>query len=94
MGCFTWGDYWASERTFQTLIQVAGRAGRGEQPGQVIIQTYTPEHPVIEAVQRQDYEAFAIQELEQRQALSYPPYGQLILLRLSSPDPTTVQQTR
>ena len=91
-GLLYMGDYWASERTFQTLTQVAGRAGRGDQPGQVIIQTYTPEHPVIEAVQRQNYEAFAIQELAQRQALSYPPYGQLILLRLSSPNPTAVQQ--
>ncbi|MCG8362413.1 MAG: primosomal protein N' [Pseudanabaenales cyanobacterium] len=92
-GLLYMGDYWASERTFQTLTQVAGRAGRGDQPGQVIIQTYTPEHPVIEAVKRQDYEAFAIQELEQRQALNYPPYGQLILLRLSSPNPTAVKQT-
>ncbi len=92
-GLLYMGDYWASERTFQTLTQVAGRAGRGDQPGQAIIQTYTPEHPVIEAVQRQNYETFAAQELEQREALSYPPYGQLILLRLSSPNPTTVQQT-
>jgi len=84
-------DYRASERAFQTLTQVAGRAGRGEDPGRVIIQTYTPEHPVIEAVQRHDYQSFIQTELEQRQALNYPPYGRLILLRLSSLDPIQVQ---
>ncbi len=84
-------DYRASERAFQTLTQVAGRAGRGEDPGRVIIQTYTPEHPVIEAVQHHDYQSFIQTELEQRQALNYPPYGRLILLRLSSLDPIHVQ---
>ncbi|NET31062.1 MAG: primosomal protein N' [Cyanothece sp. SIO1E1] len=87
------GDYRASERAFQTLTQVAGRCGRGDDPGQVIIQTYTPEHPVIEAVQTHAYESFMTTELQQRQALNYPPYGQLILLRLSSPDPVAVQKT-
>ncbi|MDF5717035.1 MAG: primosomal protein N' [Rhizonema sp. NSF051] len=77
-------DYRASERAFQTLTQVAGRAGRGDDPGRVIIQTYTPEHPVIEAVKHHDYQSFTQAELEQRQALNYPPYGRLILLRLSS----------
>ena len=84
-------DYRASERAFQTLTQVAGRAGRGEDPGRVIIQTYTPEHPVIEAVRYHDYQSFIQAELEQRQALNYPPYGRLILLRLSSLDPIQVQ---
>jgi primosomal protein N' (replication factor Y) len=84
-------DYRASERAFQTLAQVAGRAGRGEEPGRVIVQTYTPEHPVIETVQNHDYESFTNTELEQRQALNYPPYGRLILLRLSSFDPIEVQ---
>jgi primosomal protein N' (replication factor Y) len=86
-------DYWTSERAFQTLTQVAGRAGRGDQPGQVILQTYSPDHPVITAVQRQDYPAFAAAELEQRLGQHYPPYGRLILLRLSSPDADTVRQT-
>ncbi|MTJ10863.1 MULTISPECIES: primosomal protein N' [unclassified Anabaena] len=86
-------DYRANERTFQTLTQVAGRAGRGEDPGRVIVQTYTPEHPVIEAVQKHDYQSFSDAELTERQTLNYPPYGRLILLRLSSLDPIQVQNT-
>ncbi|MBD2018921.1 primosomal protein N', partial [Leptolyngbya sp. FACHB-36] len=85
-------DYRASERTFQTLTQVAGRCGRGDEPGQVILQTYSPEHPVIQAVQRQQYEAFVDAELQQRASLNYPPYGQLILLRFSSPNAIAVQK--
>lgn len=85
-------DYRASERTFQTLTQVAGRCGRGDDPGRVILQTYSPEHPVIQAVQRQDYAAFVQTELEHRQSLHYPPCGRLILFRFSSPDPIAVQK--
>ncbi|MTJ46647.1 primosomal protein N' [Dolichospermum sp. UHCC 0259] len=86
-------DYRANERTFQTLTQVAGRAGRGDDPGRVIVQTYTPEHPIIEAVQKHDYQSFCDAELAERQALNYPPYGRLILLRLSSLEPIQVQNT-
>ena len=86
-------DYRASERAFQTLTQVAGRAGRGDDPGRVIVQTYSPEHPVIQAVQRHEYESFTQSELQQRAALNYPPYGRLILLRLSSTDAAEVQNT-
>ncbi|QLE58419.1 primosomal protein N' [Nostoc sp. TCL26-01] len=86
-------DYRANERAFQTLTQVAGRAGRGEDPGRVIVQTYTPEHPVIAAVRQHDYQSFVQAELAQRQVLNYPPYGRLILLRLSSLDPIQVQNT-
>ncbi|NEO92142.1 MAG: primosomal protein N', partial [Moorea sp. SIO3G5] len=85
-------DYRASERAFQTLTQVAGRAGRGDDPGQVIIQTYSPEHPVIQAVKTHNYQSFISDELEQRAALNYPPYGDLILLRISGLDPVAVEK--
>ena len=92
-GLLNLSDYRASERAFQTLTQVAGRAGRGDDPGRVIVQTYTTEHQVIAAVRSHDYHSFSEAELEQRQALNYPPYGRLILLRLSSLDPIQVQNT-
>jgi len=86
-------DYMAAERAFQTLAQVAGRAGRGNEPGQVIIQTYSPDHSVIEALRTHDYLRFAQAELENRYAYNYPPYGKLILLNLSGLDALEVQQT-
>jgi primosomal protein N' (replication factor Y) len=92
-GLLNLADYRAAERAFQTLTQVAGRAGRGDDPGRVIIQTYSPQHPVIQAVQRYDYESFTQTELEQRAALNYPPYGQLILLKLTSLDAVEVENT-
>ncbi|MFM2429386.1 MAG: hypothetical protein RLZZ511_599 [Cyanobacteriota bacterium] len=85
-------DFRASERAFQTLLQVAGRAGRGDQPGKVILQTYTPEHPVVEAVVKQDYAAFAATELDLREMLEYPPYGRLVLLRFSGPELEAVER--
>ena len=92
-GLLHMADYRASERAFQTLTQVAGRAGRGDDPGRVIVQTYSLEHPVIQAVQRHEYEPFMETELQQRAALNYPPYGRLILLRLSSTDAEEVENT-
>ncbi len=85
-------DFRASERAVQTLLQVAGRAGRGETPGQVIMQTYSPEHPVIGAVQAYAFQSCVEAELQERKGLRYPPFGQLISLRLSSPDQTHVEQ--
>jgi primosomal protein N' (replication factor Y) (superfamily II helicase) len=85
-------DYRAAERTFQTLTQVAGRCGRGEEAGKVIIQTYNPDHPVLAAVTRHDYQAFIATELPERQMLNYPPYGKLILLRFSSVEADAVEQ--
>ncbi|MBU6229643.1 MAG: primosomal protein N' [Cyanobacteria bacterium REEB459] len=85
-------DYWASERALQTLIQVAGRAGRGEQPGQVILQTYTPDHPVIAAVTQHSYAPFITTEWQQRQQHHYPPAAQLVLLRLSGSQPDMVER--
>lgn len=92
-GLLYMNDYWASERALQMLIQVAGRAGRGTQPGQVFLQTYTPDHPVIAAVTGHAYEGFIAEEWAQRQLLQYPPAGQMVLLRLSSNDPKAVEQT-
>ncbi|MEM9508853.1 MAG: primosomal protein N', partial [Cyanobacteria bacterium P01_E01_bin.35] len=85
-------DYRAAERAFQTLIQVAGRAGRGDIPGKVIVQTYSPEHPVIQAVKTHDYQNFSATELSHRAELNYPPYGNLILIKLSSIEQQSVAQ--
>ena len=71
-------DFRASERTFQLLTQVAGRAGRGEQPGEAIIQTLYPDHYSIELACRQDYPAFYERELQFRRAMRYPPVVALV----------------
>ena len=92
-GLLNLSDYRASERAFQTLTQVAGRAGRGDDPGRVIMQTYTPEHRVIQAVRRHEYTSFVETELAERTALNYPPSGRLVLLRLSSLDAAEVAVT-
>ena len=73
-------DFRAVERTYNLLVQVAGRAGRGERPGRVVIQTYHPEHYAIQAVLKQDDEAFAREELRFRRVFHYPPYTRLIQL--------------
>lgn len=78
-------DFRAAERTFQLLTQVAGRAGRGDVVGGVIVQTYTPFHPAIQAARRLDYEGFYDQEIEFRKELGYPPFGHLICLTLRGP---------
>ena len=72
-------DFRAGERTFQLLSQVAGRAGRGEKKGKVIIQTYSPEHYSIRRAAAHDYQGFIREEAERRQVLAYPPYGEMIL---------------
>jgi len=73
-------DFRAGERTFQLLTQVAGRAGRGEKAGEVIVQAYTPHHPAIQAARNLDYTGFCDQDLEFRRELSYPPFSHLVLL--------------
>ena len=73
-------DYRAAERTFQVLTQVAGRAGRSPLGGQVILQTFQPEHYAIQAASRHDYEEFYRLELEQRRRLRYPPFFRLVRL--------------
>ena len=74
-------DFRASERTFQLLTQVAGRAGRAEWPGRVILQTYSPDHPAITHALGQDFEGFAASELPFRDGLGYPPFTALSLYR-------------
>ncbi len=76
-------DFRASERTFQLLTQVSGRAGRGSKPGKVIIQTYNPGHYSIIAAQQQDYGGFFEQEMEIRRKFGYPPYGRLVNIIIS-----------
>jgi primosomal protein N' (replication factor Y) (superfamily II helicase) len=71
-------DFRAGERTLQLLTQVAGRAGRGEAPGRVLVQTFTPFHPAIQAARRMDFEAFCDQELAFRKELGYPPFSRMI----------------
>ena len=78
-------DFHAAERTFQLLTQAAGRAGRGEMPGNVVIQTYDPENYAITTAKEQDYEKFYEQEIEYRQILFYPPVWNLLLILCSSP---------
>ncbi len=75
-------DFRAAERTFQLLSQVAGRAGRGQEPGRVIIQTYNPDHYAFQHVLSHDYKGFFAAELEFRRALNYPPFSRLVHLRL------------
>ncbi len=92
-GLLHMGDFRAGERAFQTLIQVAGRAGRGEEAGRVILQTYSPDHAVVQAVQRYDYARFSQEELQSRRDLHYPPYGRLALLRFSGVEASLVEAT-
>ena len=86
------GDYHATERTFSLLAQVVGRAGRRTRPGRAVIQTYTPEHPVIQAAAAQDYDAFYEQEILTRQALKAPPFADQFVFRFGGTDEHTVQQ--
>jgi len=76
-------DFRAAERTFQLLTQAAGRAGRGDRAGTVIVQTLSPEHACLAKAAAHDFEGFMREELAQRAALGYPPFGRLVLLRLA-----------
>lgn len=78
--------YWAGERTFQLLTQAAGRAGRGDVPGRVVMQTYAPDHYVIQCAARQDYRAFYDQEIQFRKELAYPPFREMTKILVSDSD--------
>jgi primosomal protein N' (replication factor Y) len=73
-------DFRAVERTYNLLVQLAGRAGRGDRPGKVVIQTYHPEHYAIQAALRGDDDAFAAEELRFRRVFHYPPYTRMVQL--------------
>ena len=81
--CLNLPDYKAGERTFQLLTQVAGRAGRGEICGHVVVQTYSPEHYAIELGKTYDYRAFYDEEISCRSEGLYPPFSRLILVVVS-----------
>ena len=79
-------DFRASERTFQLVAQVAGRAGRGDAPGRVLVQTWHPDHHAIRMAVAHDFGGFARRELRLRKGLWYPPYSRLTMLKLSATD--------
>ena len=81
-------DYRSEERTFQLLTQVEGRAGRGEKPGRVVVQTYEPEHYAVEMAARQDYRAFFEQERERRRRTLYPPFTLPLRVLVTSAEET------
>ena len=77
------GDLRAAERTYQLLYQVAGRAGRGEKPGRVLVQTFLPEHPVMQAMKSGVRDTFIAEEIRARKELFMPPFGRLVALIVS-----------
>ncbi|WP_420456289.1 replication restart helicase PriA [Rubrivirga sp.] len=85
-------DFRAAERTFQLLAQVAGRAGRHELEGEVLLQTRNPEHPAITFALKHDFHGFALGELAERLALGYPPFGRLIGVEVKGPHEGSTRQ--
>jgi primosomal protein N' (replication factor Y) len=79
-------DFRAAERTFQLLTQVAGRAGRGQEAGRVLVQTYNPEAEPVARAASHDFVGFAARELDWRRALAYPPFSRLAAIRLEGAD--------
>ncbi len=86
------GDLRAAERTFQLLTQATGRAGRAETPGRAILQTWTPEHPVLQALKAGDRDGFVEAEMGEREAAVLPPHGRLAALILSGEDASAVER--
>ncbi|MCL4206415.1 MAG: primosomal protein N' [Pirellulaceae bacterium] len=85
-------DFRAAERTFQLVTQVAGRTGRGERGGRVLVQTFSPEHPAIQAAIRHDYDTFAAQELPVRQQFHYPPAASMVRIIVRGPVETEAEE--
>ena len=86
-------DFRAGERTFQLISQVTGRAGRGEKPGRVIVQTFQPEHHSIKMAQNHDYSGMYLKEIELRKSLGYPPFSRLINVKIEGKDEKIVKDT-
>jgi primosomal protein N' (replication factor Y) len=86
------GDLRAAERTYQLLAQASGRAGRADRPGKALLQTYAPEHPVMQALKAQDRDGFVAIEMAERQAAHMPPYGRLAAVIASGPDPEALER--
>jgi primosomal protein N' (replication factor Y) len=86
-------DFRAAERTFQLLEQVAGRAGRGERAGRVLVQTFNPRHVAVTCARDHDYRRFFEQELAARRELGYPPLARLACVRLDGADPLAVRMS-
>ncbi len=85
-------DFRSGERLFQTILQVSGRAGRADKAGEVLIQTWHPEHAIFAALQRHDFTGFAGYALTERRDTGFPPFSFLALLRAESPQPQAAQQ--
>jgi primosomal protein N' (replication factor Y) len=84
-------DFRSAEQVFQLITQVAGRSGRSELPGEVILQTFFPDHPTLKLASTQDYNAFYTAELAERRLFHYPPFCHLVKITISDPDPLTAQ---
>jgi primosomal protein N' (replication factor Y) len=84
-------DFRASERTFDLIAQVAGRSGRGDRPGEVLVQTYYPDHESLQKAQTHDYRGFYEREIAERQALNYPPFCHLVRLIIRAPKDASAQ---
>jgi len=85
-------DFRAAERTFQLVAQVAGRTGRGDRPGRVLVQTYCPDHPAIRHAVLHDYEGFVRGELPEREKFGVPPFGRMVRLIARGPDEAAVYE--
>ncbi len=84
-------DFRAGERTFQLVAQVAGRTGRGEKGGRVLVQTLSPDHPAIRSASRHDFPGYAAHEMELRRQLQYPPFGAMIRIVVRGPREETTR---
>ena len=85
-------DYRAGERAFQQMVQASGRSGRGDNPGEVVIQTYNPDHYAVQYAKKQDYEAFYEDEISYRKQMMYPPVGNLLGIQITGDDEKRVNR--